>query len=539
VAGAAAPVFSAPVPVAADAPEARIGALPRALLAADGRTTVAWPGMPHGVGRPPTGREGVFVSELPPGGGTFSPPLKLSNDSTGGLLLESNAGGTRVLGWTTFDRPPEQSSQLTVAPPGLGFGPVEQIPTAPRAPATDPGVSEDSRDIFVSSLAVAPDGSVLVGYIDKDRRAEDVRGIVVVRRPDGTWTEPQVLEDQLLPDQGPMVAADGAGGLHALWSAAPHDGSGSVTTIYTADAPPGGGFGDARALSAPEPNANNGMARLVTNRRGDILAVWQVGNGPGAFDQIVATLHPSGGDWLPPRVLSDTSSLGGTKPTGALDDVGDALVVSADEIRAYASFRPARGDWGPLRAMFVGAGTNDEVPAALDAGGRGLLTSAAARGGDGSTNTILAFVLPRGGAPEGPITVSAGGETVSRPQIATDPFGNGVVVWLRGPGNGLGDQPSTVFAAGYSAAPPDLSSVVAKRSAFALKVNEPARVTVTVSGRHRRAVQWSRVRRGKSTLAFNGKVRALVARHGHYKATFRARDAGPRASRARTITFKR
>src|SRR4051812_37143525 len=71
VARAAGPVFSEPVRVAGDANEARLGGgLPRALLAADGRTTVAWPGMGHGLDQPPTGREGVFVSELPPGGGT-------------------------------------------------------------------------------------------------------------------------------------------------------------------------------------------------------------------------------------------------------------------------------------------------------------------------------------------------------------------------------------------------------------------------------------------------------------------------------------
>jgi hypothetical protein len=124
---------------------------------------------------------------------------------------------------------------------------------------------------------------------------------------------------------------------------------------------------------------------------------------------------------------------------------------------------------------------------------------------------------------------------LSLPELATDGFGNGLIVWLRGPLN----EPSTVFASGYSATPPDLTAVAAKRNAFAFKVNEPARVTVTVSGRHRSAMQWSRVPRGKNTLPFNGKVRSLLARPGRYSATFRARDAGPRASRTRTIKFKR
>jgi hypothetical protein len=223
----------------------------------------------------------------------------------------------------------------------------------------------------------------------------------------------------------------------------------------------------------------------------------------------------------------------GIRPAGALDDRGDALVSWTDG-NAHASFRPAGGDWGPATGAFARQGTVEQFPLALDADGAGLLVSAVTRSA-GTVDTIAAFVIPRGGTLGSAITVSGGEEPVSRPRIATDALGNGLVVWFRGP---VG-RSSTLFAAGYSARPPAVTAFKARKAAFSLRVSEPARVTITVWGRHRHASAAARVWRGANKVPFRGKVRSLLRRHGRYRATVRARDAGPRASRPRTIKFKR
>jgi hypothetical protein len=59
---------------------------------------------------------------------------------------------------------------------------------------------------------------------------------------------------------------------------------------------------------------------------------------------------------------------------------------------------------------------------------------------------------------------------------------------------------STVFASGHSARPPSVAAFVAKSKAFTLKVSEPARINLTATGRHRRAVQWSRLPPGQRAV---------------------------------------
>jgi hypothetical protein len=541
---AAAPVFSAPVAIAGGAWPSD-SAPPAALLAPDGRATVAWGGKGHEFTDPPTGGEGVFVSELPPGGGAFSPPVKVSDENAGGVQLASNDVGMRALGWMTTAAP-EQALTVMLAPAGTGFGPAEHVPIPPRAPATQPGVIEDSRSVAVSSLAVAPDGTLAVTYIDIDRRADNLRGVVVMRRPDGHWTEPQTLDDQLRPPETPVVAADGLGGLHVMWTGAPNDGSSRHVVLYVADAGSDGRFGPARELSEPDQDVDSATApKLIANRRGDVLAAWEgrapadYVHPPGTGGRIEASVRSAGGDWSAPKVFSSDASSWAERATAALDDRGDALVVWTSGILALGSVRPAGGDWGPVNFAFAGQNAVDEMPAALDAGGTGLVTAAVA-GPGGATNKIVAYVVPPGGKFEPPVTVSSDNDRVSRPNVATDSFGNGLVVWLRGPARTTpSGEPSTVFAAGYSAQPPAVAAFRASKTAFTLRSSEPARVTLTVSGRHRHVTQRSRVHRGANSVAFGKNVRGLLGHHGRFRATVQARDVGPRASRAKTITIKR
>src|SRR3954454_5207397 len=492
-ASAAPPLFSQPSPVgghgpvlASGGPRSGGGGSPEPLqvaLGPNGEATVAWLGAGGDQGQP------LLVAERPPGGGASGAPVELSADGRYPIALARNDGGVRAIAWP---------GKLSVAPAGGSFGQSETVPIPPRAPVTRPEY-EDSRTIWTGSVAVASDGSVLLAYTDSDSRADNQRAVTVLRRPDGTWTEPQILDDYA---PSPQVIADAAGGLHVMWTGAPRTASEPIVP-YVADAGADGQFAPGHPVSRPDWRS---AGLLTSNRRGDLLVTWSA---QVPTPVIGSTYRPAGGDWQSPQVLYGDIPYG-ERPSGALDDRGDAAVAWTNG-DAFARSRPAGNAWGPTSTTFVRQGSLSSYQLAMDPNGTGLLLSAACRS-EGTIDTIAALALPRGAALEPVVRVSRGVDPVSQPAVATDAFGNGLVVWLRGPRN----EQSTVFAAGYSAAPPNVTGLAAKHNAFALKVSEPARLSVTLSGRHRRATQWSRVRPGKNTLPFRGRVRSLLARHGRY-----------------------
>jgi len=512
---AAPPLFSPAMPVGGDGPVLATGgprsggggslADLRVALARDGAATVAWAGGAGGTR--------VFAAERPPGGGAFSPPVELGNDARYPLALARNDGGVRAIAWPM---------KVAIAPAGGGFAEAEDIPVPPRAPPVDPNYSEPSRDFRDVSVAVATDGAVVVGYMEDDRRAQLFRSVIVVRHPDGSWSEPQILDDY---SGAPEVIADGTGALHAMWGTAPRNTTDGFR-LYVADAGPDGHFGPGRLVSNPDWRSSG---PLLANRRGDLVVVWQ----SDAYGSVVGvTDRPAGDDWHDPEVIYSGIPYA-QLVSGALNDRGDVAVAWTNG-DAFARSRPAGGPWSKTSTTFVRQGSIEPYALGMDAHGTGLAVSSACRS-EGTTDTIVASVLPRGGALAPVLTISPGVDPVSVPAFATDALGNGLAVWLRGPRN----ESSTVYASGYSAAPPAVSGFSAKAGGFGFKVTEPARVSLTVSGLRRRATQWSRVRRGTNTLRFSRKVRSLLKHHGRFKATIRARDAGPRASHVRTISFRR
>lgn len=109
-------------------------------------------------------------------------------------------------------------------------------------------------------------------------------------------------------------------------------------------------------------------------------------------------------------------------------------------------------------------------------------------------------------------------------QVATDPYGNGVVVWTarRGPAR-------AIFATPYSAASPQLSAVRLSRTELRLRSSEPARVGLTATSASSRSARQTvgALLPGRTTrvVLSNAVRRVLRTRSG--RLTVRARDAGP------------
>jgi hypothetical protein len=541
-AAASGPYFTPPTQLGAAAGPAAgsgIGALVRVVLGTAGDATVAWQGAGHYQGDPASGFEGVFVVDRAPGGGAFGPPRRISADNASGLVLARNAGGVRAAAWVNGSDDPFSTDpapvRLSIAAPGEMLGAPEDVPLISRAPLVRNDVT-DYRAVGEPSIAVTPEGTVLVTYIDNDLRAGGSRAVAVLRRPDGSWTTPQAFASPA--DYGEEAVADGAGGLHVMWvGRGPGASADDPPVLYFADVGPGGEVGPAQTLSRPgkHPIAGYGAPTLQADRRGDLLAVWiesTFGYGSSRQD-IRVGYRPLGGDWEL-RTLSEPGAAFEEHPTGALDNGGDAVVYWTDPWGVKAAVRPALGDWGVPQTI-AAEEAFDDIPVALDSQGNALGITTVSINRGANTQHLVALRLPNGAGFDSPIDLTQPGEPVSRPVVATDNFGNGLVVWAQGSSR----QPSSVFAASYSATPPVITAFRTRRGAFVFRISEPARVSVSVSGRRRRVSETASLPQGVDTLPFNSAVAALLRRPGQHRVTIRARDAGPRASRPQSLTLRR
>jgi hypothetical protein len=264
------------------------------------------------------------------------------------------------------------------------------------------------------------------------------------------------------------------------------------------------------------------MPQIVANDRGDALAVWNGSGtpGPGSLfpDRVDMAQHPAGGDWSAPvRIDRGGSPM---RATAAINARGDAVVAWSGGQDVTTSFRPAGDAFGPAFFAPVRDGAIDEMPLALDALG---VTLAVRRVETQGSEHIAALLRRRDARPETDVTVSPPGIPVNVPTVATDPFGNGVVVW-----SAVGNANGAIEAATYSALAPAVDELRVGAREFRFRASEPANVRLTVrNARGRSATQTTVARPAANHIAFAARVRRLLRAKGRYTVTVRTRDAGP------------
>jgi hypothetical protein len=516
------PVFSAAQVLARGGQDAVVA------MGAAGDAVVAWSGQ----------RGGVFVTRRAAAGGAFSAPIEIAGERAANMSLRiaRNDRGDLALAWMrstpTSDGYAVGSLRLAVASAGETFGGPEDVPLAERDRVVEQNVVGGLDISSGPRLALAADGTVVVGYMDSDRAADADRAIAAIRPPGGPFGAAQVLARRVIAP--PAIAADGIGHLYALWPATPQGAAPRAGRIaYVAEAGPGAGFGPPRALSDPALDASNGAAlpQLAANRAGTVVAMWNGGH-PGELfpSRVDVALREAGGPWPAPQRVS-TGGMA-MRATVALNDRGDAVVAWPNLPFLVSAFRPAGGSFGAPAGGFGAPGSMEEMPMAIDALGVTLIVR---RVDEQFRERIAAVLRRRDAAPAAEVDISPRGTVVSSPAVATDPFGNGLVVWTA-PGAGGG----AVNAAAYSALAPAVAQLRVGSREFRLRVTEPARIRITVrrGAKGRSASQTAVVRAGVSKLAFVANVRRLLRRPGSYSATIRTRDAGPLAGTV-GIRFRR
>lgn len=488
-AAAAPPVFAPAAPVGTDGHHARVA------VGEAGDAVVAWAGS--------RARPGVFVAVRPAGEASFGAARQVAPDDVQGeadLVLARNAAGVVALGWPGPDGP-----RVAVGRTDGGFGPVEVV-----RPAGGPRALPRVR-----GLAVAPDGTVAVGLADESGAAA-----VALRAPGGGYGPLQALGADVRT--GPLLSADATGGVSAMWTGRAAGNRQDAGVVHVAERRGPGGFGPARTLSPLDQSADIGFPGpgFHGNLRGDALAHWDV-RPPGerVGRTVQAAVRPAGGDW------GAATSLGpGSEPAGAVNAAGDAVVTWSSGF----AFAAASGSFGSP-AGSAGAGT----VVALDALGTAL--SVHASGGDASR--VIARLLRRDGTAEPEVEVSSADAYGRDPAVATDPFGNGVVAFTAVRQGGV-----TIDAASYSAGPPQVADLRVRDDAVRFRLDEPARVRISVRALRRgarTATMTAPAAAARNRIELAPRLRRLARRPGRYRLTVRARDAGPRASPTRRVEFRR
>jgi hypothetical protein len=490
---------------------------PSVAIGPSGDVTVAW------EGRKPFYREaprpetlGVFVATRPAGASTFSPPVRVSSDSAHGVKVARNDRGDIALVWSLVPSPRGESGvRFAFGPAGGAFGAPEVVPL----PAGEGGPDVDGGS---PEVAIGGDGTALLGYILGT--AETSKAVAIVRTSGG-FGPARVLAPSFTP---PAVASDGDRRLYAAWSGKTAGQEG----VYFAERE-GSGFASPQLLSAPGDDAVIAWPlQLRANRAGGLLVAWSSyvqADPPETRAHVNAAMRPARGKWQKSRRIGT-----GEVPSAALNDAGDAAVNwwSESPEGVGLAYSPAWSGFGAPELIPSGVGLREPLALAVDSLGTAIV---AWRDFSPHPPAVFAALRPRTG-PLGVVTpVSAPDKETWTPALATDRFDNGVVAWTESEVDG-----PTVYVSSYSATPPAVSGFKVKRSSFAFDLDEPALVQLTLKRNGGPAASLTkRSRAGREVVRFDARMRRMLRRPGRYRATIQARDAGPGASRVRTVTFSR
>jgi hypothetical protein len=203
-----------------------------------------------------TSRPAVWAALRGPGRG-FRGPQRLSANAADAPRAAVGAGGTAAVLYSAQHVPlrPGDGLQLHRAAPGGPFGPPEQV---------NPG-----GGVTIGEATVAPDGRVLIGWIDGARATVNVSEAA----PGGPLVDAGELGANVAPGRV-AVAADDNGRAAVAWaqlaSTAPAPRERAVAALRPG---PGAPFGPPVALGRPWREAGPEMAGLLP--RGGALVVWR------------------------------------------------------------------------------------------------------------------------------------------------------------------------------------------------------------------------------------------------------------------------
>lgn len=282
-------------------------------------------------------REVIRAATRAPGG-PWSGAVTIADDEEEkfGLKVRANAAGDAAIAWFG----------------SMSGSHVVRVATRPAGGAWEEPVALTDLEGNARNpdLAVAADGEVTVVWTE--RESSSVWRIRAAVRPaGGEWEEPVVLSDSEGKADSPHLAVAPDGSLTVVWIQV--TGKGDEGIVLSKSRPPGGAWeADPDELSGPEGLAT--VPRVAVDAQGDATAVWQRKDIPGAsgFRYWVQSARRVDGEWG--ETVFIATRPGGLEPSEgdtqvAVDPAGNATVVwsdwSAPNLVVRSARLPQGGAW--------------------------------------------------------------------------------------------------------------------------------------------------------------------------------------------------
>ncbi len=264
-----------------------------------------------------------------------------------------------------------------------------------------------------------------------------------------TWLAPTDISAAPQEAFEPQVALDAAGDAVAVWWR--YDGT---YVVQAATRPAGGAWSAPVDLSAPGPNVP--APAVAIDPAGDAVAVWRW-QGSG-HELIQASTDVAGGAWSAPVDLSATS-LDVSEPAVAIDPAGEAVAVwwrydgSVDVVQAASEV--VGGSWSAPTDLSSADFEARDPEVAVDPAGEAVAVWLQY---DGTNDIAQAASRPAGGGWSAPTDLSAVGFEAYEPEVAINPAGDATAIWAREDGADLIAQAAARPAGGSWGPPTDLSA---------------------------------------------------------------------------------
>jgi hypothetical protein len=224
-------------------------------------------------------------------------------------------------------------------------------------------------------------------------------------------------------------------------------------------------------------------AQVAVDAQGNAVAVWSRGETiPGALHTVQSATRAAGADWQAPVDLSEAGQ-DAYSPAVAVDPHGNAVAVwvgSPDGQRTeivQGATRAAGAGWqAPVDLSVPSTYILSSPQVAVDAQGNALALWSRS---DGTNGVVQSATRGVGGGWQAPVDVSLASQHTYSPELAVNPHGDAVAVWLHPDGFASAVVQGATRAAGAGwQAPVDLSGP--SQSSLSLPV--PADVAIDAQG---------------------------------------------------------
>ncbi len=282
----------------------------------------------------------------------------------------------------------------------------------------------------------------------------------------GSWSSPTTLSSSSEDAQGPEVAVDASGNAVTIWSR--YDGSNSIVQGTTL--PFSSSWTTPVDISDAGQNADSvELAMDFSGTVGNAVAVWHRYNGANFIIQ--GSTLPSGGSWTTPYSIS-VSGQDALVPEVAVDPSGNAAVICSRFNGTNFTTRSATQLYGQTWSASVILSNPGQAAStqsiALDASGN---ATASWDLYDGTNHMVQVSTKPFGSSWSSATTISTTGNDAYIPQVAVDPAGDALVIWVEYNGTNFIAQAATKPASGSWSSPVTISDSGVDVFDFSLKLD--------------------------------------------------------------------